>query len=87
MQFKQIISSVIIGVILFSNMQIAYASDSITSDNINTISESTDDLGVQLNDLYYRVGEQLNIDYIYVKLIHLVAGGKAVYADQRPNIQ
>jgi len=86
MQFKQIISSVIIGVMLFSNMQIAYASDSITSDNINTISESTDDLGVQLNDLYYRVGEQLNIDYIYVKLIHLVAGGKAVYADQRPNI-
>lgn len=86
MQFKQIISSVIIGVMLFSNMQIAYASDSITSDNINTISESTDDLGVQLNDLYYRVGEQLNIDYIYVKLIHLVAGGKAIYADQRPNI-
>lgn len=44
------------------------------------------DLGVQLNDLYHDVGRQLNIDYIYVKILHLLAGGKAIYADKRPNI-
>lgn len=35
-----------------------------------------DDLNVQLNDLYYEIGEQLNIDYMYVKILHMLAGGK-----------
>lgn len=46
-----------------------------------------DDLNVQLNDLYYEIGEQLNIDYMYVKILHMLAGGKAVYADASPNIR
>lgn len=86
MHFRQIISSVLVGMLLFGNMQKAYASETIESDNIDVIKESTEDLGVQLNDLYHKVGENLNIDYMYVKIIHLVAGGKAIYADQRPNI-
>ena len=86
MRFRQIISSVLVGILLFGNMQTAYASETIESDNIDVIKESTEDLGVQLNDLYHKVGENLNIDYMYVKIIHLVAGGKAIYADQRPNI-
>lgn len=49
--------------------------------------QGIEDLGVQLNDLYHEVGKSLNIDYIYVKIIHLLAGGKAVYADKRPNIR
>lgn len=49
--------------------------------------EGIADLGVQLNDLYHEVGKSLNIDYVYVKIIHLIAGGKAVYADKRPNIK
>lgn len=44
------------------------------------------DLKSQLEALYRRVGEELNIDYLYVKILHLVAGGKAVYADSMPDI-
>lgn len=86
MHFRQVLSSVIIGVMLSSNMQAVYASNEYYDYNIDIIEESTEDLGVQLNDLYRRVGAELNIDYMYVKIIHLVAGGKAIYADQRPNI-
>lgn len=48
--------------------------------------EQINDLNIQLDELYHRVGEQLNINYMYVKMIHLIAGGKAVYAEEIPNI-
>ncbi len=44
------------------------------------------DLKSQLEALYRRVGEELNIDYLYVKILHLIAGGKATYADSLPDI-
>ena len=44
------------------------------------------DLATQLEGLYRRVGEELNIDYLYVKILHLIAGGKAIYADSVPDI-
>lgn len=44
------------------------------------------DLTTQLEGLYRRVGDELNIDYLYVKILHLIAGGKAVYADTVPDI-
>ena len=45
-----------------------------------------DDLNTQLNDLYHTVGEYVGLDYKYVKMLHLIAGGKAVYAEKMPNI-
>lgn len=44
------------------------------------------DLSTQLEELYRRVGEELNIDYLWVKILHLIAGGRAVYADTMPDI-
>ena len=44
------------------------------------------DLKSQVEALYRRVGEELNIDYLYVKILHLIAGGKATYADSLPDI-
>ena len=44
------------------------------------------DLKSQIEALYRRVGEELNIDYLYVKILHLIAGGKATYADSLPDI-
>lgn len=44
------------------------------------------DLSAQLETLYRRVGEELNIDYLWVKILHLIAGGRAVYADTLPDI-
>lgn len=45
-----------------------------------------DDLNTQLTDLYHTVGEHVGLDYKYVKMLHLIAGGKAVYAEKMPNI-
>lgn len=103
MLLKRVVASTLIGMLLLSSTQVAFATDVDTVDNPATttkvISEITtedevdkivaagvDDLAVQLNDLYREVGKSLNIDYVYVKIIHLIAGGKAVYADKRPNI-
>lgn len=87
MNIKRILAATMISMLLISNCNIAFAiDDNYVEDMDSFIEDSVEDLGVQLNDLYKRVGEELNIDYIYVKMIHLVAGGKAVYADQRPNI-
>lgn len=83
-----------------SNVQMAYAADEVAmmheatsvSTNVDIeevdkiVASGVDDIGVQLNDLYKEVGKSLNIDYMYVKILHLIAGGKAVYADKRPNI-
>ena len=44
------------------------------------------DLKTQLEGLYRRIGEELNIDYLYVKILHMIAGGKAAYADAVPDI-
>lgn len=101
MLFKRVVASTLIGMLLLSTTQVAFATDETMLDTTTTkiISEITteddvdkivaagvDDLAVQLNDLYREVGKNLNIDYVYVKIIHLIAGGKAVYADKRPNI-
>lgn len=101
MLFKRVVASTVLGMMLLSSTQVAFATDATTLDTTTTtvISEITtedevdkivaagvDDLAVQLNDLYREVGKNLNIDYVYVKIIHLIAGGKAVFADKRPNI-
>lgn len=44
------------------------------------------DLKSQVEQLYRTVGEKLNIDYLYVKILHMIAGGKAVFADTMPDI-
>lgn len=62
------------------------AEDTSISTTDTIITPGVEDLSVQLNDLYKEVGRNLNIDYMYVKILHLLAGGKAIYADKRPNI-
>lgn len=100
MIFRRTVASVLVGMLLMSNVQMAYAADEVAmmheatsvSTNVDIeevdkiVASGVDDIGVQLNDLYKEVGKSLNIDYMYVKILHLIAGGKAVYADKRPNI-
>ena len=100
MLLKRIVASTLVGVLALSTVQTAFATDgnsiSVGVNDIKIIAADTEadtivapgieDLGVQLNDLYGEVGRSLNIDYMYVKMLHLIAGGKAVYADKRPNI-
>lgn len=102
MLIKRIVASVIASVMIVGTTQVAYAAEvespeapemTITIDSSISSEDTTevttpalDDLAVQLNDMYVEVGRNLNIDYIYVKILHLLAGGKAVYADKLPNI-
>lgn len=47
---------------------------------------STEDLETQLQDLYESISKELNIPANYVKAVHLIAGGKAVYSARIPDI-
>lgn len=91
-------ASLLVGVMMLGITETAFASEdtvinlnkSVADEAIINTDESeivaVEDLSVQLNDMYHRVGKSLNIDYIYVKILHLLAGGKAIYPDKRPNI-
>lgn len=39
-----------------------------------------------IEKLYGDIANKFNLPYQYVKILHLVAGGKAIYADKKPNI-
>lgn len=43
-------------------------------------------LSSQLNKLYSDIGVTLGIPDTYVKAVHLIAGGEAIYSDRLPNI-
>lgn len=91
MELKSMISSILAGFLfLINSQQVINAEETPTSIDDKQIEEAlisgVADLEIQLDELYKEVGTELNINYIYVKILHLIAGGKAVYADKRPNI-
>ena len=84
---KDITISFIIGLMIVFSMTPVYAANINLVNNDNTLEIETHSLDEQLDELYKEIGEQLNINYMYIKMIHLIAGGKAVYADENPNIK
>lgn len=90
MLLKRFIAILIAALILVScGIGIAAASTSAVRGLEQTESEDASclgDLKTQLEGLYRRVGQELNIDYLYVKILHMIAGGKAAYADTVPDI-
>lgn len=96
MILRRVAASVVVGMLLLGTLPVALATDiEQTTEDLSIATEEeidkvilpgVDDLAVQLNDLYKEVGKSLNIDYVYVKILHILADGKAVYPDKRPNI-
>lgn len=93
MQLRVAMANLLISATILSTVTplTVYAQDTDVMNPLDEVSvdnaiSNIEDLDVQLNDLYNKVGESLNIDYKYVKILHILAGGKAVYADKRPNI-
>lgn len=97
MQFiRSAVASMLVSLLLVTSVTPALASASTTlppdtGEQMIDTEETAEvtglnDLSVQLDDLYHLVGDNLKIDYLYVKILHLIAGGKAVYADALPNI-
>lgn len=89
---RQFIACSIVSAMLIGNTQSVYAegpikiAETTKASLTETITPGIDDIEVQLDSLYKEVGKELDINYMYVKLIHMLAGGDAVYADRRPNI-
>lgn len=91
MQLKRTLASIIVSSIIICNTQVVQASennqiDTITEDNVNESLISVDDLNTQLDKLYSEVSENVGLDKEYIKQLHILAGGQAIYADKRPNI-
>lgn len=45
-----------------------------------------EDINIQIENVYTKVSEILNLDVKYVKILHLISGGKTIYLDKKPNI-
>lgn len=58
----------------------------ITNDNVEQAVSKVEELGVQIDNLYNSVSNILNIDSKYIKIIHILSGGKTIYLDKKPNI-
>lgn len=88
MQFRKTISACIICAILLSNLSIIQAEElNNTEDNINEqLNIEIKDLNTQLDELYNTIANELNVNIKYIKQIHSLAGSKAIYAEQNPNI-
>lgn len=107
--YKRLLASLLVGMIMIPNNLVALAAETISENNIETISGNTleeykndeveiteetvekiimsvPDLNIQLDELYDTIAKNLNIDKIYIKELHLIAGGEAIYADKKPNI-
>ncbi|MBO5389415.1 MAG: hypothetical protein J6A59_15030, partial [Lachnospiraceae bacterium] len=91
MLIKRIISASIISIILISNTYTVFGDDIIpenivTEASIEQTITSVPDINTQLDTLYTEIANNLSIDKSFVKQLHLLAGGKSVYADKKPNI-
>lgn len=86
---KQLTTKIVSAVLVVS-MCIAPAAQAATITQTTLLAglyaASTDVLVDQLDELYHTVAEQFDIPYTYVKALHIVAGGKTMYADKRPKL-
>lgn len=94
MQIKRLIATLLASAIILSNTVTTLAEDNIDEDNVVSITEenieslitSVPDINEQIDDLYDKIGNELGINKIYVKQLHIIAGGQAMYADKKPDI-
>lgn len=64
-----------------------HSDDQAQSDDIADNIVSIPDINSQLDTLYDEIGTRLGVDKSYIKQIHLLAGGRAIYAEKKPNIR
>lgn len=58
----------------------------ITEKNVEEIITSVPDINTQLDTLYTKISDYFGIDKMYVKELHILAGGQSIYADKKPDI-
>lgn len=101
MQIRRILAAIIVSAIMIQNSVIVLAEENVNTDYISEEQETEDvtqekieniissvpDINTQLDSLYEEIGNHLGVDKLYIKQLHLLAGGKAVYAEKKPNIK
>lgn len=64
-----------------------HSDDQAQSDDIADNIVAIPDIDSQLDTLYDEIGTRLGVDKSYIKQIHLLAGGRAIYAEKKPDIR
>ena len=64
-----------------------HSNDQAQSEDIADNIVSIPDINSQLDTLYDEIGTRLGVDKSYIKQIHLLAGGRAIYAEKKPDIR
>lgn len=64
-----------------------HSNDQAQSEDIADNIVSIPDINSQLDTLYDEIGSRLGVDKSYIKQIHLLAGGRAIYAEKKPDIR
>lgn len=58
----------------------------ITDKEVEKAVSKVEDINIQIEGIYTEVSEMLNLDIKYVKILHLIAGGKTIYLDKKPSV-
>lgn len=101
MQIKRIMASLIISTLMMCNTITVLADttdeinstnetntlDNISEEDIENIIVNIPDIDTQLDELYNSIADELGVDKIYIKQLHLLAGGTAIYAEKKPDIK
>ena len=64
-----------------------HSDDQTQSEDIADNIVAIPDIGSQLDTLYDEIGTRLGVDKSYIEQIHLLAGGRAIYAEKKPDIR
>jgi len=64
-----------------------HSDDQTQSEDIADNIVAIPDIDSQLDTLYDEIGTRLGVDKSYIKQIHLLAGGRAIYAEKKPDIR
>lgn len=64
-----------------------HSDDQTQSEDIADNIVAIPDINSQLDTLYDEIGTRLGVDKSYIKQIHLLAGGRAIYAEKKPDIR
>lgn len=59
---------------------------SVSKEDVETSLNNIDDINTQVDNLYTIIADNIGLDEKYIKELHVLAGGKAIYSDKKANI-
>lgn len=89
MLLKRTIAACIVSSMLLMNTQVVSAEEvniEINEDTINSALISVESLNDQIESLYDSISDNVGIGKEYIRQLHLLSGGQAIYADKKPCI-